>query len=1400
MDKDELTTMEKLKGVENWVMWKFQTKVFLNADELFDLTANNKKPDRSAYQGETSQTTYEKELAVWRKNDSKAQKIIVRTLAPQPMMHVINCESAYDMWGKLQAVYEQKSAVSIHFLQEKFYSFVKDPKDGVALHISKLENLAQQLKDLGETISTSMLITRILTTLPTSFSHFTSAWESTSTDDQTLENLTSRLLIEEARHQTRDGSEASDALVARRFQQSRNKTSGKSGNCFGCGQKGHYKYQCPHRRSMEYSTGENTSEQSSIREAHFNQQQMQSVELAGGGTSRGTQPTNVRRGDAYVIQRQRAKPANNSNFKKGEAFISIALFTEAKEFKSLFWWMDSGASDHMSYKKEWFVEYERFSEPFPVRIGNGKTILAHGKGCINILSMVNGKWCEKHLEDVLYVPDIHVNLFSAITALDRGLRLEADSRICKFLRGNEIVGMASRERGLFRMMFKVISNSTVANVATKQVTSLKTWHERFGHQNIFHVKQYLKNAGINFSDHDRGDFFCEGCIKGKHHRMPFINSQNRAGNVGQLVHSDVCGPMHEISFGGSKYFVLFKDDYSNYRTVYFIQKKSEVAQLVEKYVRNVKSSTSYTVAAIRTDNGLEYINNYVKTFTDNHGIQHQRTVPHTPEQNGRAERDMRTVVEAARSMIHSKNLSLKYWAEAVNTAVYVLNRTGPSPMKGKTPHELWFKRKPTINHLRCFGSEVFSHVPKEKRRKWDSKAIRGIFVGYCDNTKGYRVWFPDQQKIGISRDIVFREDEMNRQPESTSNDGNFAIFQPESKSLSIDQPSNRTVNYLDSQTFDESIGSIPDQSVIEILDSSVADETVDSDNTFQSVETVDDMDDPTWNPDPDELDYTSSDTSAAHFCHTSESSESFWSNMVKGCAFILDSSEPKSYQEAMNSLDCGKWVEAMNSEISSLKRNHTWDLVNLPEDRKVIDNKWIFKLKHNSAGDVERFKARLVIRGFTQQHGVDYFETFSPVVKLTSVRMIIAIAASENLKLKQFDVDTAFLYGSLDEEIYMCQPKGYEDRTNRVCKLNKSLYGLKQASRVWNQKFTDFLKRFEFKVCASDNCVFVGNIVGRKIFLAIWIDDGLVAATSEQDIEELLSYLHREFAIKVADGSFFVGLQINRLDDGSIHVNQSTYAKKVLTKFNMMDACSVDTPADANTKLLSNLVDGKLTTFPYREAVGSLMYLAVATRPDISFAVGLACRYLNRPNENHVNAVKRIFRYIRGTISFGIRFNSNVALSLECFSDADYAGDVDTRKSTSGFVFMFGNGSISWGSNRQKCVALSSTESEYIAGSEAVKELLWLQRMLIDLDVTIKKPGLHLDNQGAMKLTKNPEFHKRTKHIEVRYHFIREKFDEGCFELRYVSTKEQIADIFTKPLSKHKFQYFRKLMGMCPMY
>lgn len=515
-----------------------------------------------------------------------------------------------------------------------------------------------------------------------------------------------------------------------------------------------------------------------------------------------------------------------------------------------------------------------------------------------------------------------------------------------------------------------------------------------------------------------------------------------------------------------------------------------------------------------------------------------------------------------------------------------------------------------------------------------------------------------------------------------------------------------------------------------------------------------------------------------------------------GMALLAFDDEPRTYEEALESDDSKQWEKAMNEEYDSLIKNHTWILVNPPNDQKVIDNRWVFKLKSHTDGRIDRFKARLVVRGFTQQYGIDYKETFSPVVKHTSIRAILAIAASKKMRLHQFDVKTAFLDGDLEENVFMKQPIGYDDGSGKVCKLVKSLYGLKQASRCWNKKFSSFIKKFDFIVSASDPCVFVCNGMHGMLLLAIYVDDGLIAAERDEAVVPVIEHLRKEFEVKCFDAKCFLGFEIHRRSDGSIHVNQQAYARKVLRKYGMEECATVATPFDSGQNLSDFEADGAVD-FPYREAIGSLMYLAVLTRPDIAFAIGNVSRYMESPANAHVGAVKRILKYIGGTLGFGIRFEGGNDLSFCGYSDADYAGDKRTAKSTSGYAFLLGGGMISWSSERQKSVALSTTESEYVAAAHAMKELIWLRQLISELLLTnIRKPTFYMDNQSAIRLVKNPEFHKRTKHINVRYHFIREHFENGDFDLEYISTNEQLADVMTKGLSKSKHQHFCSLMNI----
>lgn len=510
-------------------------------------------------------------------------------------------------------------------------------------------------------------------------------------------------------------------------------------------------------------------------------------------------------------------------------------------------------------------------------------------------------------------------------------------------------------------------------------------------------------------------------------------------------------------------------------------------------------------------------------------------------------------------------------------------------------------------------------------------------------------------------------------------------------------------------------------------------------------------------------------------------------------AYIV--SEPQNYKQALNDKNCDRWREAMKEEYNSLIKNNTWELVERPPKEVIVDNKWVFKVKENK-NDSTIFKARLVARGFTQEYGINFYETFSPVVRFTSIRTILAIAAQKKMSIKQFDVKTAFLNGELNETVYMEQPIGFTDGSRKVCKLKKSLYGLKQSSRCWNEKFTESIKLFGFFQCESDSCVFVSRQNGKLTILAIHVDDSIIVGEDLNDVLAVIKHLGEIFEIKEMNIGCFLGLEIQQNADKSIFLHQSSYAEKVLNRFDMQNCNGISTPSDPNQTMYS-FDDSDASSYPYRELVGSLMYLAVGTRADIAYAVGIASRFVENPTVAHERAAKRILKYLKKTLTFGILYLSSETNELFVYSDADYAGCLDTRRSTSGSAFIYGSGIISWNSVRQKSVSGSTTESEYVASALCVRELTWLEMLFHQiLGSKLLEIKLYMDNQSAIRLIKNPEFHKRTKHIDVAYHTVREKYKRGLFTLEYINTKEMLADIFTKALPAPVFQYLTTKLGI----
>jgi hypothetical protein len=722
-------------------------------------------------------------------------------------------------------------------------------------------------------------------------------------------------------------------------------------------------------------------------------------------------------------------------------------------------------------------------------------------------------------------------------------------------------------------------------------------------------------------------------------------------------------------------------------------------------------------------------------------------------------------------MITATNQSRELWAEASNCAVYLRNRVIGKALPEMTPYEAWFGRKPNLSHLRMFGCSAYMHIPADERSKFSPKARKCVFVGYCETQKGFRLWDSVRRRIFVSRDVIFNEI-IPELPHHFSSDYS-AKLEPDTSVIRPLQPTAPS----EEETAPGAIG-------VETTEQS-------TDNRPASTET---------DANADSLSSPTDDLGPRKRRPPVRWADESTTGIYAGIATDPDELvEPETYEEAIISPQSAEWKLAMEEEMTSLIKNETWSLVEPPPGRAPIKNRWVFKIKKNGQNNV-KFKARLVAKGFSQRPGIDYGETYSPVVKHDSLRTILSLAAARDLELLQLDVKTAFLNGDIDEELYMDQPTGFKEDSKMVCLLKKGLYGLKQASRAWNEKFNHFLIQYGFTRSDADSCVYFQRDENNITIMAIWVDDGLLCSNHQSKLEDIVNYLSEKFEITSGPVDHFVGLEISRdRCKGLIHVSQQAYVKKILTRFRMGDCKPRSIPADPCSHLEKQCSTFETQDYPYREAIGSLMFAAICTRPDISYAVSQVAKYSSKPSYVHWEAVKRIFAYLKGTISFGISYFRGVKDGvLLAFSDSDFAGDADDRRSTTGNIFILNGGPVSWRSQKQKCVALSTAESEYIAASMATKEVVWLRRLLMEIGCQQNNSTpLFCDNQSAIRLVYNPEFHQRTKHIDVKFHHIRDMQIQQEISIQYIPTENQLADALTKNLDHQKLSKFKHSIGMC---
>ncbi|UYV63931.1 hypothetical protein LAZ67_2006049 [Cordylochernes scorpioides] len=1023
--------------------------------------------------------------------------------------------------------------------------------------------------------------------------------ESRPDDELTLEFTKNKLLDEHTRRveSSKDESTASKALKSLHGASSQRREKEKK-FCSFCHKPNHSKEECWHYQKRNNSNKEYKYE-------------------------------NFRRGKVPKYTNQSSvtqEQSTNQRTTKGPN--PKALNCTQREASVHNWFIDSGATSHMAYDESFFTELNREqTQNVVVANGNKLQVKGIGQGEIKVITP-QGKTDTLLLTKVLYIPELTDNLLSVSAATSNGCKVTFNRDWCTIERDNTALANGILDNGMYRLHLddNPQTRTFKANVAKqnhcKNKNCLMLWHDRLGHRNIESIKKIrnenlARGLSLNNCSHSTD---CVQCIQGKLTETPFPKkTEYRATETLQLVHSDICGPLPTNSLSGKRYFITFTDDYSRYTKIYLLKGKDEAYEKIKDYVISAHTEFGKNIQTIRTDNGREYVNRQVEDFLNQSGIKHQLTVPYSPAQNGVAERKNRSLMEMTRCMLFDSGLPQSLWAEAVTTANYLHNRI-PSKATDKTPFELWTNRKPSLKHLKRFGCKAFAYIPKIKRNKLDSKVIEGIFLGYDDRSKGYRI-LHDTDNITISKSVKFLEKE----------------------------------------------------------------------NGFHLASTK------TTSPQVLSTDLTSSN----HIGNAEESQE------------------PGSQPENLEDSETEDYLQPGTSTGTQVvtQRRSTRPTKGIPPIRND------YMLYKTEAQDIQ-----------------------TPIVKHSTIRAFLAASVYKGMQVIHLDVKTAFLHGDLDKELYMELPEGlHTKQTNKVCKLKKAIYGLKQAGRSWNTKIASTLIKNNFKQSIVDPCLFTKNEENHSIYLILYVDDMLLASDSEIIIQNTVKTLEKEFEIKnLGDPTQFIGIEISRNREGELLLSQKSKIQELVE------------------------------------------------RPDIAAPVCILSSRNQNPRNCDWNAAKRIVRYLKTTKELELRISNQKPPTLEAYSDATWASDNTDRKSLSGNLFLLGSNPISWMTGKQGCVSLSSTEAELISAAEASQELLWLLDLLKDLELEQKAPiYFHQDNQSCLKICSSEKVSSRTKHIATKIHHLRDLQKKTVIKMIYCPTGDMKADILTKPLPRPTFEKLR---------
>lgn len=1172
----------------------------------------------------------------WVEEDLKARSDLILAISPSELKLVKGIKTSREVWTKLHEVYQSKGPARKALLLKRLILQRMKSGDDVRDHVVSFFDTVDKLQDMEITINDDLLSIMMLYSLPEEFENFRVAIESRD-EVPKPEALRTKILEESEARNNKNSNEDPNAMMAKKkfvhWKSQKKKLQENSESekkdfryrCYKCKQVGHKSSQCPEKV-------------------------------------------------------QRAKTA--------ESEVSYHMAMMAQQTAGMSWCLDSGCTSHMCNDHTKFTELAP-TQNVQLKLANTTSTDIKARGPVDITTR-DGKIVSRiRLKDTLYVPDLRTGLLSVSKMTDNGFQvLFTKDKATVFNSKQEKVICANRINGLYYVKESEVANK-VETIENPRISNLTMWHNRYGHLNEVDLKKIVKSKavhGVNFNINEKLPT-CIVCLKGKMTQTRFPTKSEKEVAPLEIVHSDVWGPARTESNGGSRYYVTFIDEATRWCVVTFMKAKSETLKAFKAYKEFAENQKGTKIKFLQSDNGGEYDSREFKDFLENCGIGRRLTVPGTPQQNGLSERMHRTILNIVRCMLVESKLPHSFWAEAVATAVHIRNRSPCSGINEQIPFELWVGRAPVVSYFRTFGSRAFA-LDKTKKGKLEPRSKECIFVGYSDISKAYRVWDIQKKKIFVTRDIKFVNEDESKEIEGMVEDFEIGVGipmenrnnethvkmtatqseeipRPETETRTIDEIQHNEENDIEQQAevlvrgrgrpklVKTSEGPGRRKKVFNMVPNNSSGPTISSPEPNNDLADADEED-------------------VAGMVETERFLDMFdnaWAAEIK----------PK---EAFSSENAEEWQAAVRKEFSSLLLNDTWMLEEKPKEHGSVGCRLILVNKYTATGELDRRKARLVAKGYTQEPGIDYHETYSPVVRLSSLRTVMALAVEHDMEVIQMDVETAYLNGDLDEHIYMDPPEQFEmilmdlieKETGELqekawkmlrdyksgkthCKLKKSLYGLKQSGRQWFLKLDEKLRMLGLKPSTADPCVYTLGDGEDIVILTVYVDDLVLASKNNSKLTNLRENLKKEFKMKdMGQIHYCLGLEIDyQKEKGVLKISQKKYTQEILKKFNMEDSKPVVTPFDLNLKFEDEFqVKEEFQNLPYRKLIGSLMYLTMGTRVDITYAVNYLSQFNSKYSDVHWKAAKRILRYLKGTSDHGIEYKRSGNSDVVCFVDADW--------------------------------------------------------------------------------------------------------------------------------------------------